>query len=84
MLIYDTCFSLSDLLNSVRHSLGPSVHCFLRHNAIAHLIDYGRVETKLLYALQNQKICVTRFIGIFALLQCSGTKPATAPSCDYT
>jgi hypothetical protein len=37
---------------------------FFRHNAIAHLIDYSMVQTKPLYAPENQKVCVIRFIAV--------------------
>ena len=47
---------------------------FFRHNAIVYLIYYSVVVNITLYGLGNQKIGVTHFIAIFALLQCSRTQ----------
>ena len=47
-----------------------------RHNFIADLIDNIIVQTKVLYALVNQKNCVAHFIVNLALLQWSGLGPA--------
>lgn len=48
----------------------------VRHNVIAHLIDYSISITFIFTG--NQKINLTCFIVVFALLGWSGTKPSVS------
>ena len=44
-------------------------------------LEYSIVQTLLLYALGNKKICVTRLIAEFTLLRWSGTEPTVSLRC---
>ena len=49
---------------------------FFRHNAITHFNRLQHYLTIILYILGNQKIHMTCFLAIFALLGWSGSEPA--------
>lgn len=51
---------------------------FLRHNIIAHLIDYSIHSVNITPILGNQNICVTHFTGTFALFQWSNSNTSEA------
>ena len=57
-LIYDICFSLSDLLHSVWQSLGPTLFILIHHIAISHamiLIDshYATPSSKATFLIYS-------------------------------
>ena len=54
---------------------GKSCVLFFKHTAIEPLINYSIGQMQLVCALEKQKLRVTHFIVIFAILQWSGTEP---------
>ena len=54
---------------------GKSCALFFKHTAIEQLIHYSIGQMQLLCALEKQRLHVTHFIVIFAILQWSGTEP---------
>ena len=65
------------------HKIGPdelnnlltAAFLFFKHTAIEPLIHYSIGQMQLVCALEKQKLRVTHFIVIFAILQWSGTEP---------
>ena len=69
-LIYDICFSLSELLQSVWHSLGPSMST--RFN-FPHLVSWRGINCKCLYSFSNG---IISFIGFPTSLFCINSQQA--------
>ena len=69
-LIYDICFSLSELLQSVWHSLGPSISiCF----SFPHLVSWRGINCNCLYSFSNGIISL---IGFPTSLFCNNSQQA--------